>query len=145
MIIAPAIQARFFRRTPKFLTIVILESLSAELMTLPLIMLTFSQLSLVALLANMLIVPLVPAGMLLAALAATAGALLPALAGWIALPARLVLTFMLDVVHMLASIPSVLVHASINVGYMLSFYALLLVVIVVLHHRARINSLKMVK
>lgn len=104
-------------------------------MTLPLIMLTFSQLSLVALLANMLIVPLVTAAMLLAALAAASGALLPALAGCIALPARLLLTFMLDVVHMLASIPSVLVHASINVGYMLSFYVLLLSLVLIIHRR----------
>jgi competence protein ComEC len=52
---------------------VLLETLSAELMTLPLILMTFSQLSVIALAANLLIVPLVPLAMLLSAAAGAAG------------------------------------------------------------------------
>jgi len=145
MVIAPIIQARFFKRSPKFITIVLLETLSAELMTLPIIMLTFSQLSLVALIANLIVVPLVPAAMLLAAIAATAGALAPQLAGWFALPARIILTYMLDIVHMLSAIPSVLVHASISPTLMIGFYIILLSVAMAAHQKARQNTLKMVK
>ena len=133
MIIAPIIQARMFKKSPKILTSVLIETLSAELMTLPIIMLSFNQLSLVALLANVLIVPLVPVAMLLAAVAGTAGMLIPQVAGWFALPARLLLTYMLDIVHLLASIPSVLMHLSISVTYMLVFYIAVLVIILVAH------------
>lgn len=141
LIIAPIIQSRLFKRQPKFLTAVILETLSAELMTLPLIMLTFSQLSLVALLANAIVVPLVPAAMLLGAVAGAAGMIIPQLAGWLAWPANLLMTYMLDVIHIMASIPSVLLHASINVTYMLSFYILLLLVILAVHHKNKRRSL----
>jgi competence protein ComEC len=123
LVIAPLIAARFFQSQPKLLTMVLLETLSAEIMTLPLILMTFSQLSLVALLANVLVVPLVPPAMLLSALAGLAGAFLPAVAGWVALPARLVLTYMLDVIHVLSTIPSVLLHRSISLITMLIFYA----------------------
>lgn len=136
MIIAPVIQARLFKRQPKFITVVLLETLSAELMTLPLIMLTFSQLSLVALVANLLIVPLVPVAMLLAAIAGGAGMLIPQLVGWLAWPGNILLTYMLGIIHLLASIPSVLVHASIGTTYMLGFYAILLTVILAAHKRA---------
>lgn len=126
LVIAPIISARLFNNQPKLLTVVLLETLSAELMTLPLIMMTFSQLSVVALLANVLIVPLVPYAMLFAAAAGAAGAWLPQIAGWFALPARLLLTYMLDIVHILSKFPSALVHRSISAIYMVGLYVLVL-------------------
>ena len=134
LVIAPLIAARF-KQPPKLLTMVLLETLSAEVMTLPLILMTFSQLSIVALVANLLIVPLVPLAMLLAAIAGAAGALVPQIAGWLALPARLLLTYMLDLVRVLSDIPSVLIHRSINLGYMLSFYGLVLFLIIISYRK----------
>jgi competence protein ComEC len=139
LVIAPAISARFFKKPPKLLTMVVLETLSAEIMTLPLILMTFSQLSVIALVANALVVPLVPLAMLLSAIAGAAGAIIPQIAGWLALPARLVLTYMLDIVHIMANIPSVLVHRSISLPYMLSFYGLVLMVLLVLQHKLAKN------
>ena len=124
LVIAPIISVRLFSKPPKLLTTVLIETLSAELMTLPLILMTFSQLSIIALVANVLIVPLVPLAMLLSAIAGIFGAIVPQVAGWFALPARLLLTYMLDLIHMLASIPSVLIHRSISVVYMLAAYAI---------------------
>jgi competence protein ComEC len=135
LVIAPVISARLFSRPPKLLTMVVVETLSAELMTLPLILMTFSQLSLIALVANALIVPLVPLAMLLAAVAGTAGAIAPQIAGWFAFPARLLLTYMLDVVHILANIPSVLVHRSISSIYMIAIYGFVLSIFFVIKHK----------
>ncbi|MEX1995273.1 MAG: ComEC/Rec2 family competence protein, partial [Candidatus Saccharimonadales bacterium] len=59
LVIAPAISRRLFKRPLKLLSLVVLETLAAEIMTLPLIMMIFGQLSIVALLANAIIVPLV--------------------------------------------------------------------------------------
>lgn len=126
MIIAPIIQARFFRRQPKFITIVLIETLSAELMTLPLIIFSFNQLSIVGLLANLIIVPLVPLAMLVSAVAGSAGMLVPQLSGWLAWPATILLTYMLDVVHLMSQIPSALLKVAISPAYMLEFYGLLL-------------------
>jgi competence protein ComEC len=146
LVIAPLIIKRFFKSQPKILTIVLIETLSAEIMTLPLILMTFSQLSMVALLANVLVVPLVPLAMLFSAVAGLAGAFLPATAGWIALPARIVLTYMLDVIHILASIPSVLLHRSISLATMLVFYACVIAFVMTIYtHSKRHNTLNMLK
>jgi competence protein ComEC len=134
LVIAPLIAGRL-RQQPKLLTMVLLETLSAEVMTLPLILMTFSQLSIVALIANLLVVPLVPLAMLLAAVAGAAGAFAPQIAGWLALPARLLLTYMLDLVHMLSNLPSALVHRSLSLVYMIIFYALVLAFVVIAYHK----------
>jgi competence protein ComEC len=139
LVIAPAISARLFKRPPKLLTMVVIETLSAEIMTLPLILMTFSQLSIIALVANALVVPLVPLAMLLSAVAGTVGWLAPQIAGWLSLPAHLLLTYMLDVVHIMADIPSVLIHRSIGLEYMLTIYGLVLIVLFVLHHKLAKN------
>ena len=135
LVIAPLITGRLFRKPPKLLTMVLIETLAAELMTLPLILMTFSQLSIIALVANVLVVPLVPLAMLLAAVAGLFGAFVPQIAGWFAFPARLLLTYMLDIVHMLSNIPSVLIHRSISGFYMIALYAVVLAVTIVLYRR----------
>lgn len=130
LVIAPAISHRLFARPPKFITMVLLETWSAELMTLPLIMMSFSQLSLIGLLANLLVVPLIPLAMLLSAAAAFAGMLIPSLAGWIAWPANWLLTYILDVVRLLSAIPGIFLHRSISGAVMLYFYSLVLLLTV---------------
>jgi len=135
LVIAPVIASWFFKKPPKLLTMVLLETLSAELMTLPLILMTFGQLSIISLIANVLVVPLVPLAMLLSAIAGIAGAFVPQFAGWLAFPARLLLTYMLDIVHLLASLPSVLVHRAISARYMLALYSIVLAFTFILYRR----------
>jgi competence protein ComEC len=135
LVIAPVLAAKLFKKPPKLLTMVVLETLSAEIMTLPLILMTFNQLSIIALVANALVVPLVPLAMLLSAIAGTAGELIPQFAGWFALPANLLLTYMLDIVHLLANLPSVLIHRSISLPYMLAIYAIVLTVLAIAYKK----------
>ena len=144
LVIAPIIIQRLFSKPPKLLTAVLIETLSAEIMTLPLIMMTFGQLSLIALLANVLIVPLVPLAMLLSAIAGAAGTLTPAIAGWFALPARLLLTYMLDLVHILSNIPSEFLHLTISPAVMIIFYGLVLLVVLAASRRLKLRT-KMIK
>src|SRR3989344_4876373 len=83
LILAPLIAGRIYseKKKPKFLSLLIIETLCAQVMALPLIMYIFGEFSLIALIANILIVPLVPLAMLLALSAGLAGMLLPAAAG----------------------------------------------------------------
>jgi competence protein ComEC len=141
LVIAPAISARLFKNEPKLLTSVVIETLSAEIMTLPLIMMTFGQLSLIGLVANAMIGPLVPLAMLLSAAAATAGMVFAPIAGWLAWPARLLLTYMLDVVHLLADIPSIFLQRSVNTYQMLAFYIFVVLITLGLRkHQTRIKE-----
>lgn len=141
LVIAPLISARLFKKEPKILTLVVLETLSAELMTLPLIMMSFGQLSLIGLVANALVVPLVPLAMLLSAVAAGAGMLIPTFSGWLAWPANLLLTYMLDVVHILSTLPSIFLYRSISIPTMLGFYVVVLVLLLGLHkHQFKVKN-----
>lgn len=147
LIVAPMIHSRFSKNEPKIISSVLLETLSAELMTLPLILAYFSQLSLVAPLANLLVVPLVPLAMLLSAIAGAAGMIIPQLAGWLAWPAEILLTYMLDIAHLLSRIPASFIKVSVSTGVMILFYVLVLVVGGAVRRAVsrRINSLNMIK
>lgn len=141
LVIAPLITSKLFSKQPKLLAIVLIETLCAELMTLPLIMAIFGQMSLIGLLANLLIVPLIPVAMLLSAIAALSGVLLPSVAGWLALPAALLLTYILDIVHILSQLPSIFLHVSIDSLTMISLYAVLALAVLVGYKRSKSSRL----
>jgi competence protein ComEC len=104
LVLTPAIWTRFGE--PKSIIIKLLtESLSAQIMTLPLILFIFGQLSIVAPLSNVLILPLVPLAMALCLIAGLAGMLIPAWCGWFAWPAQLLLDVVMRVINAFAALP----------------------------------------
>ncbi|MEO7617473.1 MAG: ComEC/Rec2 family competence protein [Candidatus Saccharibacteria bacterium] len=104
LVLAPAIWRRFGE--PKSILIkLLIESLCAQILTLPLILFIFGQLSIVAPLTNLLILPLVPIAMLVCFVAGLAGMLIPAWCGWLAWPAQIMLNFILKVIDSFASLP----------------------------------------
>jgi competence protein ComEC len=108
LVVGPLVTHKLYGdKQPPMLVQIVIESLCAEIMTLPLVLYIFGQMSLVSLLANMLVVALIPLAMLLSLIAGLAGMLVGAIAGWFAWPAQLLLTYMLDVVTMLSRIPHV--------------------------------------
>lgn len=108
MVIGPALGHWLPERVREFVPLaVLLESLSAELMTLPYVLHTFGQMSLVGLIGNLLVVAFIPLAMLLGFAAGLAGTFLPMFAGWVAWPARMLLNYMLDTAHLLAGVPHI--------------------------------------
>jgi competence protein ComEC len=139
MIVSPLIQARWPRRWHQSLIGgVALESVCAELMSLPFILHIFGQLSLIGLPANVLVVTLVPLAMLLSLFAGLAGMLAGAIAGWIALPARLLLDYMLSTAHLLARLPHVFVqNRSLSLVAMLGLYSMVIGLTLTLWHKTK--------
>ncbi len=108
LIIGPLITRKLYGgKEPPLIPQILIESVCAEAMTLPLILYIFGQMSLVSLLSNMLIVALIPLAMLLSLIAGLAGMLAGNVAGWLAWPAQVLLTYMIDVVNMLSRVPHV--------------------------------------
>ncbi|MGB4966830.1 MAG: ComEC/Rec2 family competence protein, partial [Candidatus Saccharimonadales bacterium] len=108
LMIAPKVLELLYPgRQPPLLVQVAVETFAAELMTIPLILYIFGQVSFVGLLANVLVVSMIPLAMLLCLLAGIAGIALPMLAGLIALPARYLLTYMIDTALVLSRVPKV--------------------------------------
>lgn len=108
LVIAPRILGHIFaHREAPVLGQVAVETLCAELMTIPLIMYIFGQVSLVGLIANLLVASVIPLAMLLTFVAGLAGMTLPLLAGWVAWPAKFLLTYMLDTASLLSRLPHI--------------------------------------
>jgi competence protein ComEC len=112
---------------------VALESICAEIMTLPYILFNFGQMSVVGLPANVLIASFVPVAMLLSLIAGVAGMLLPFFAGWLAWPAKIILNYMLDTAHFAAHLPHIFFeNIMLTLRQMLVLYCLIGIVIILL-------------
>ncbi len=99
MLLSPVLQKRIYgTHEPKLLGQVVLETVSAEIMTLPLIVMIFGTVPLLALPANILVVPLVPLAMLVTFIAGALGWILP----YLAMPATWLLTYMINLVSLFA-------------------------------------------
>lgn len=108
LVLGPVVTHLLYREAqPPLVPQILVESLCAEIMTLPFVLYIFGQMSLVSLLANMLVVAFIPLAMLLSFIAGLAGMLTGVVSGWFAWPAALLLTYMLDIVRLLARIPHV--------------------------------------
>ena len=107
LVLSPLVRRRLFgpKRELGLVGSVLLESLCAEAMTLPYVLYIFGQMSTVSLLANLLVAAFIPLAMLLTLIAGLAGMLAPAVAGWLAWPAKLLLTYMLDIANLLSRVP----------------------------------------
>jgi competence protein ComEC len=123
LIIAPTITARLYReRQPGALTQLLIETFCAQIMALPIIMLIFDELSLLALPANMIILPFIPLAMLLTFVAALAGVFAPQIVGWFAWPADWVLTTMLYIIDWLAGVPWASIQLSLSPWQLVGVY-----------------------
>jgi competence protein ComEC len=108
------------------LGMLLVETSCAQLVTTPLILFIFGRLSIVALATNLLVLPGIPLTMLAGFVAGLAGWVLPWIAGWIAWPARLLATYVLDIVNVVARLPHAAVVAQLNWLQMAACYGLIL-------------------
>lgn len=127
LVLAPLITKRIFGgKEPKVLVSILIETICASVLVIPYILYIFGEMSLVSLPANLLVIPFIPLAMLLALGAGLGGMLVPAFAGWLAWPAKTLMTYMLDIANVLARIPHAFVE---NIGFsllaMLTSYAII--------------------
>lgn len=137
MILAPLVQARWQSRWHQtVLGGVALETICAEIMTLPFVLHIFGQMSRVGLLANVLVVTMIPLAMLLGLLSGLAGMLAGSVAGWFAWPAVLVLNYMLDVAHILAGLPHIFIEGiGLSLMQMLILYGCVGLLVTILWYK----------
>ncbi|MBL8121761.1 ComEC/Rec2 family competence protein [Candidatus Saccharibacteria bacterium] len=140
LVVAPQLKKVLFKeRNVPVLASMAIDTLCAELMTIPLIMYIFGQVSLVGLLANMLVAACIPIAMLLSFIAAMAGMLTPTFAGWFAWPAKLLLTYMIDTATMISRIPHIFQqNAYLGVVDMGICYGAIVTVTLLLYRRRKV-------
>ncbi|MNL17502.1 Competence protein [compost metagenome] len=115
MIVAPLAQRYFFgARKPGTIRQILGETVAAQLVTLPILVLAFGQFSNVAVVANLLVLPLVPLAMLLTFIAGITGLILPSVAGLVGAPAQWLLQYMIGVAEYLSKLPWAQTQIEIN-------------------------------
>jgi competence protein ComEC len=132
LVLAPAIWRRFGE--PKSILLkLLIETLCAQILTLPLILFIFGQLSIVAPLTNLLILPLVPLAMLVCFIAGLAGMFIPAWCGWFAWPAQIMLNIVLKVIDSFASLSWAGSILYFDLSTMLISYLIIILLTLTLH------------
>jgi len=127
MLVAPIFTAYFFgKEKVPFVAQLFIETSSAQLVTLPIITAIFGQLSVIALLANLLILPLIPLAMLLTFIAGLAGFIIPGIQTIIAWPAQELLNVIVKVVEWCAGLPNAQIEWQASVGIVVASYCLLI-------------------
>jgi competence protein ComEC len=139
LVLAPLITKRFIGgKEPNIIVGVLIESACASILVVPYILFIFGEVSLVSLLANVLVVPFIPLAMLFALIAGLAGMFVPMLAGWLALPAKWLLTYMLDIAGVLSRLPHAFVsHIGFSLGLMLASYCIIIFICLVLWSKTK--------
>lgn len=144
LVLAPMIASRIKRRRSKgVLGMLIIESLSAQLMTMPFILFTFKQISMLALPANILVVPFVPIAMALSLIAGMAGMLVVSISGWLAWPAKILLTYMLDLAALFSRAPHAVMYRTLSIAGLAIIYGFFLFGVLILS-RSIVRRVKVV-
>ncbi len=102
---SPIIEPHLVRIRNAFLRDIIATTIAAQLFVLPLLLYQTGNLSLVALPANVLALPVVPLAMLFSAIAGFVGILMPVFATIAGLPALLLLWYLVEVAELSAALP----------------------------------------
>jgi competence protein ComEC len=137
LIIAPMLVSLFKVKNNNGFLAMAIESFSAQIMTTPLIMMIFGRVSIIGLLANVIVVPLVPMAMFLSFIAGVAGAAIPILAPYLALPARILLNFIILITEKLAFVHGAYKLISVSFIPMIILYLSIFIIYIGLRKRAQ--------
>lgn len=139
MISAPLVQAYFYGdKAERPIRRILIETISAQVWTLPILLLAFGQVSVIAPIANLLILPFVPLAMLLTFIAGVGGLLVPSIANVMGLPAELILTYMTATIEYVGSLSWALQDIQITLPVALLLYAAIAGFSIYMWHKTRL-------
>lgn len=138
MIVAPLLQHYFFgEEKPTFIRQVLGETLSALVMTAPIIALLFSSYATYALLANILVVPLIPLVMITVFLSGTASMI--AFGVVASLPAELLLSYVVIITEWIAGLPGSIINLYITPILVVAYYTLIAISLFYMGYKTKHN------
>ncbi len=133
MVIAPLAQKYLFGdNKPSFIGQILVETVSAQVATMPIIVAAFSQFSSVAIVSNLLVLPLVPIAMLLTFMTGLVGLVLPVVAGVIGLVTTWLLGYMVNVAELFAGLPWAVINLQLDCWGLVISYGIILLICVYL-------------
>lgn len=133
LVLAPQLTVRLSTRgAPKLIKLIIIETVCAQIMTMPIILYIFGRTSFLGVAANVMVVPFVPLAMFLSLIGGIAGMFVKSLAGLVALPAKFLLNYMLGVTTIFSELPHITVERVITWQQMVFVYVLLVLLVIIL-------------
>ncbi len=136
--LTPIIETRMAKWLPRLwgLRGVLATSLGALIATTPIILHVFGRFSIVALITNILVVPVVPLVMLLGLITGIVGMVLPPLASFIGAFTWIILQYIIGVTEWFATLPYAAVNfPKMSLLFMLTIYAVMLIVVIKYHQK----------
>lgn len=138
MIVSPLTQRYLFGdKKPSFVGQTLSETISAQITTAPVLIMAFGQISNVAILSNLMVLPLVPLAMLLTFIAGVGGLILPGFAKFIGLPALWLLKYMIEVIRKFADLPWAVSVVKIEIWSVLIYYLILICFCLYMSHSTK--------
>jgi competence protein ComEC len=126
MILAPLLQAYFFgNKKPGVIRQIMGETVSAQIATLPILIVGFGYISNVALIANLLVLPLVPLAMLLVFMTGISVWLVAPLGALLALPTEWLLSYMTHIATWLSGLPWAQSELQVGGWFIVVYYIIL--------------------
>lgn len=134
LILAPLISRLFFSKSIQESTVpqLLLESICAQLCTIPYTLFLFGGVSLVAPIANLLVLPLIPIIMLLVFITGLIGMILPQIASILGVFPSALLSLQLWCIEKLSSVPHAHTEVKISLAVMMGMFALLVLAMLLL-------------
>lgn len=140
MLLAPLLQAYFFGdKKPGVVRQILGETVSASVVTWPILVVAFGQFSNVAIIANLLILPFVPLAMLLTFISGVGALLVPAAASIVGLPASWLLHYMVVVAEYVAKLPWAMTELAISPYAAYGMYIVLIAACFYMWRKARLK------
>lgn len=141
IVLSPLLQAYFWGMQGKvpMLRQLVVDTLSAMILTTPLILQVFGKFSIYALPVNIMVLPFVPLAMLFTFIAGMFGLILPRLAHYAGLPAALILKYSTEVITRFADLPGAQKDISFNPELMIGSYIGLAAIIFYLARKTKHN------
>ncbi len=138
MILSPLLLDYFWgRRTTNQAHQIFLETMSAQIATAPIIAYTFSTYAPLSIIANILILPLIPAVMVLTFISGLGSLLFGGMGILFGLPATVILHYMTSVIDRLASLP--FSQGNIEAGLPQLIYVYIVLTVIVVYMKRRTN------
>ena len=144
LILAPLLHHYFWGKEnkPSWVRELLVVTISAQIMTLPILMYSFGIFSGYSLLANILILPVIPFAMAGVFVSGLAGILLPVLASVLSIPAIAVLKYCTFIIDRISAFPGVASEININFGQMLLCYVAIIFIMFTIKFKTKHNFLK---
>ncbi len=136
LILAPLLTRRLFgSRTPRLPMQIAIETIAAQALATPLILFVFGDFSLVAVIANIAVVPAIPIAMALTLICGAAGVVSPIIGAWLAVPAKLVLDYILEMAALMSMPSWAKIDLTISAVSMTGLYVAIIILAIILRRK----------